>query len=278
MFIGIESSDGYIRSVDDPAGAYVPELAAREYGRTSLRHLLQMSSGVRFSEAYDGRDDVATLAANTYRLQGPGGPSAITPFNERDAAPGTRFSYASAETQVLGLVLARAVGRPVAEYLEEKIWWPIGAEADATWLIDNSGQEAAFAGINAVLRDYGRLGLLLAHDGNWRGRTVIPASWVMDATTVREDQPHVRPGTATPILGYGYQTWILPTQRRMFMLWGIQGQRIFVYPEKKLVMVNTAVHQVPLDLPPLEEMAALWFALVRQQRAGAREPHEPPTR
>jgi CubicO group peptidase (beta-lactamase class C family) len=92
----------------------------------------------------------------------------------------------------------------------------------------------------------------------------------MDATTVREDQPHLRPGTATPILGYGYQTWILPTQRRMFMLWGIQGQRIFVYPEKKLVMVNTAVHQVPLDLPPLEEMAALWFALVRQQRAGAR--------
>ncbi len=270
MLIGIAISDGYIRSVDDPAGAYVPELAAREYGWTSLRHLLQMSSGVRFSEAYDGRDDVATLAANTYRLQGPGGPSAITPFNERDAAPGTRFSYASAETQVLGLVLARAVGRPVAEYLEEKIWWPIGAEADATWLIDNSGQEAAFAGINAVLRDYGRLGLLLAHDGNWRGRTVIPASWVMDATTVRDDQPHLRPGTATPILGYGYQTWILPTQRRMFMLWGIRGQRIFVYPEKKLVMVNTAVHQVPLDLPPLEEMAALWFALVRQQRAGAR--------
>ncbi|MBI3503718.1 MAG: serine hydrolase, partial [Proteobacteria bacterium] len=166
--------------------------------------------------------------------------------------------------QVLGLALTRALGRPVAEYLEEKIWQPMGAEADATWLVDNSGQEATFACLNAVLRDYARLGLLLAHDGDWRGRQVIPAPWIMDATTVRADQPHLRPGTATPIFGYGYQTWILPTQRRMFMLWGIRGQRIFVDPRSRLVMVNTAVHKLPADLAPLEEMGTLWFALVRQ--------------
>ena len=213
MLVGIAIAEGHIRSIDDLAAAYVPELAATEYGRTSLRHLLQMSSGVRFSEEYSGRDDVATLAANTYRLRGAGGPSAVTSFNERDAPPGTRFSYASAETQVLGLVLTRAVGRPVAEYLEQKIWQPIGAEADATWLIDNSGQEVTFLGLNAVLRDYARLGLLLAHDGHWRGHQVIPEPWVMDATTVRADQPHLRPGTATPVFGYGYQTWILPSSR-----------------------------------------------------------------
>ena len=67
------------------------------------------------------------------------------------------------------------------------------------------------------------LGLLLAHDGNWRGHQLIPAPWIMDATTVRADQPHLRPGTATPIFGYGYQTWILPTMRRMFMLWASAG-------------------------------------------------------
>ncbi len=269
MLVGIAIQEGRIDSVDDLAGAYVPELAGTEYGRTSLRHLLQMSSGVRFSEVYDGRDDISVLSANTYRLQGEGGPSAVKAFDVREAAPGTRFSYASAETQVLGLVLARAVGRPLAEYLEQKIWWPIGAEADATWLIDNSGQEAAYAGINAVLRDWARLGLLLAHDGDWRGQQVIPASWVMDATTVRVDQPHLRPGTATPIFGYGYQTWILPTQRRMFLLWGVRGQRIFVYPELRLVMVNTSVHKQSIDLPALAEMAALWFALVRHRRASA---------
>ena len=268
MLVGIAIAEGHIRSIDDLAAAYVPELATTEYGRTSLRDLLQMSSGVRFSEEYSGRDDMATLAMNTYRLVGAGGPSAVTPFNERVAAPGTKFSYASAETQVLGLVLARAISGPVAEYLEQKIWQPMGAEADATWLVDNSGQEATFCGLNAVLRDYARLGLLLAHDGHWRGRQIIPAPWIMDATTIREDQPHLRPGTATPIFGYGYQTWILPTKRRMFILWGVRGQRIFVDPDNKLVMVNTAVHKLPIDLPPLEEGAALWFALVRQLGGG----------
>ena len=264
MLVGIAVAEGAIASIDDLAGAYVPELAATEYGRTSLRHLLQMSSGVHFSEDYEGHDDFATLRANTYRLQGPGGPSVLLPFNQRDVPAGTRFSYSSAETQMLGLVLTRAVGRTVAAYLEEKLWRPMGAEADATWLIDNAGQEAVYGGLNAVLRDWARLALLLAHDGHWRGRQLIPASWVLDATTVRDDQPHLKPGTATPILGYGYQTWILPTKRRMFMLWGVRGQRIFVHPEYKLVMVNTSVQKVSHDLPALEEMAALWFAAVRQ--------------
>jgi CubicO group peptidase (beta-lactamase class C family) len=262
MLVGIAIAEGLIRSIDDLAGIYVRELAATEYGRTSVRHLLQMSSGVHFSEDYDGHDDFATLRANTYRLQGAGGPSALIPFNQRDVPPGTRFSYSSAETQVLGLVLARATGRPVAEYLEQKIWRPMGAEADATWLVDNAGQEATYGCLNAVLRDWARMGLLLAHDGDWRGRQLIPASWVLEATTVREDQPHLGPGVATPIFGYGYQTWILPTKRRMFLLWGVRGQRMFVHPEYKLVMVNTSVQKTSHDLPALEEMAALWFAAV----------------
>ena len=222
-----------------------------------------MSSGVRFSEDSEGHDDFATLRANTYRLQGAGGPSALIPFNQRHVPVGTRFSYSSAETQMLGLVLTRAAGRPVAQYLEEKIWEPMGAEADATWLIDNAGQEATFGGLNAVLRDWARLALLLAHDGHWRGRQLIPASWVLEATTVGDDQPHLKPGVATPIFGYDYQTWILPTTRRMFLLWGVRGQRIFVHPEYKLVMVNTSVQKTSHDLPALEEMAALWFAAVR---------------
>jgi CubicO group peptidase (beta-lactamase class C family) len=115
-----------------------------------------------------------------------------------------------------------------------------------------------------VLRDYARLGVLLAHDGNWQGRQLIPTSWVVDATTVRADQPHLRPGTADPIFGYGYQTWILPGARRMFMFWGARGQRIFVDPQSRLVMVNTAVHKLPFDLGMIEEGDALWSGLVRQ--------------
>jgi CubicO group peptidase (beta-lactamase class C family) len=267
MLIGIAIDEGRIRSVDDLAAAYVPALAGTEYGRTSLRHLLQMSSGVRFNEHSSPgftSHDVLQLILDTYMRVGPGGVGAVTAFNDRVRPAGTQFAYASVEGQVLGLVLTRAIGRPVAEYLQEKIWRPIGAEADATWLVDNSGQEATYCCLNAVLRDYARLGLLLAHDGNWRGGQIIPAAWVQAATTVHPDQPHLSPGTATPNDGYGYQTWILPGERRMFMLRGVNGQRIYVDPRSKLVMVNTSVSKPGLDLSSLQEMGALWTTLVRQ--------------
>ncbi len=133
---------------------------------------------------------------------------------------------------MLGLVLRRATGRPVAEYLEEKIWQPIGAEADATWLIDRSGQEVTYCCLNAVLRDYARLGLLLAHDGNWRGRQLIPAGWVKDATSTHPQQRHLWPEVATPFLGYGYQVWLLPGEPRRFVFLGVRGQSIFVDPRR----------------------------------------------
>ena len=139
----------------------------------------------------------------------------------------------------------------------------MGAEADATWLVDNSGQEVTGCCLNAVLRDWARLGLLLAHDGNWHGRQIIPAAWVLEATTVHMDQPHLWPGTATETVAYSYQTWIIPSERTMFMLWGAEGQRIYVAARSKLVMVNTAV-QEGFDSPALQEMNALWAALVRQ--------------
>jgi CubicO group peptidase (beta-lactamase class C family) len=262
MLIGIAIAEGRIRSVDDPAATYVPALAGTEYGRTSLRHLLQMSSGVHFVEEYRPGDDVSRLANDTLRQGGAGGVVAVTPFNERAVPAGTKFSYASVETEVLGLVLGAAVGRSVSEYLHDKIWQPIGAEADATWIIDRSGQEVTFCCFNAVLRDYARLGLLLAHDGNWRGRQIVPAAWVQDATSVRPDQPHLRPRTATPFFGYGYQTWIFPGDRRMFAFLGVRGQAIYVDPVSRLVMVTTAVRRLPRD-PGVAETIALWRAVTR---------------
>jgi CubicO group peptidase (beta-lactamase class C family) len=260
LLVGIAIAEGRIRSVDDSASAYVPGLAGTEYGRTSLRQLLEMSSGVRFVEVYSGRDDVARLARDTFLQLGPGGVDAVTPFNERAVPAGTKFSYASVETQVLGLVLRSAIGRPVADYLSEKIWKPMGAEADASWLVDRTGQEVTFCCINAVLRDYARLGLLLAHDGNWRGQQIIPAAWIAEATRVRPEQ-HLRPGVATPFFGYGYQTWIFPGQRGMFALLGVRGQAIFVDPAHRVVLVQTAVRKQPSG--GRTELGNLWEAVAR---------------
>jgi CubicO group peptidase (beta-lactamase class C family) len=261
MLIGIAIAEGRIRSVDDLAEVYVPALAGTEYGRTPLRHLLEMSSGVRFVENYSGRDDVGRLFFETVVQGGPGGAEAVKPYNERLRRSGTTFAYASVETQVLGLVLRGAVGRPVADYLQEKFWEPMGAEADATWLVDASGQEATYCCLNAVLRDYARLGLLLAHDGRRGERQIIPEAWLRAATTVPADSWHLKPYAATRYFGYGYQTWIFPGERHMFALLGVHGQVIFVDPSSRLVLVHTAVRKEPAASHA--EVVALWHGVVK---------------
>src|SRR5215469_11729327 len=109
MLIGIAVRDGVIRSIDQPAADYVPELAGTEYGGTSIRNLLRMASGVAFRETYDGTDDATKLRLMQYGSGDLPGPSVVSRFNVREAPAGTRFHYASAETAVLGLVLRRAV-------------------------------------------------------------------------------------------------------------------------------------------------------------------------
>ena len=158
--------------------------------------------------------------------------------------------------------MREAIRRPIADYLREKIWQPIRAEADASWAVDRR-QEVTYCCFNAVLRDYARLARLLAHDGMWEGRQLIPRQWILDATTVRPGDTYLSPGVATPFDGYGYQVWIQSGSRRIFVLKGIHGQFIFVDPGSKLIMVHTAVRQKPND-PANAETRALWDAVVQQ--------------
>ncbi len=260
MLVGIAISEGRIKSIDDKAEQYVPGLKGHPYGETSLRHLLTMSSGVKFREEYDGKDDVSVLARFTFYQQGPGGVDTVLPFKERARPAGERFSYASAETQVLGLVLRAATGKPIADYLSEKIWQPMGAEFDANWMIDKGGYEIAFCCLNAALRDYARLGMLLANDGTLDGRQIIPAEWVRAATTPESE--HLKPGRATPYNGYGYQTWLVGGSRPTFALLGVRGQGVFVDPAAKLVVVHTAVHAQARD-PARGNQFSLWNAVLR---------------
>jgi CubicO group peptidase (beta-lactamase class C family) len=223
-----------------------------------------MASGVAFSELYDGNDDIARLGRALFSGD-PRDPAAIVAqFNTRTAAPGTRWHYASVETEILGLVLRSATGTPVADYFHEKIWGAIGTEADASWAIDGTGQEIAFCCFNATLRDYARFARLLAHDGAWGDRQLIPRQWVLDATTVRPGDQYLAPRVATPYFGYGYQVWILPGEQRRFALLGIRGQIILVDPASKIVMVHTAVRQKPSEPAAFRETLALWSAVLQQ--------------
>jgi CubicO group peptidase (beta-lactamase class C family) len=260
MLIGIAINEGRIRSVTDHVAEYVPELGDVEYGRTSILDLLHMSSGIEFREHEDNNRDLHRLWMDMVIGSEKGTINSIAQFNTRIAAPGTRFFYASIEADVLGLVLRSAVGKSISEYLYEKIWEPIGAEADAAWLVDSHGIEVAHAFFNAALRDYARLGRLLANDGQWEGRQLIPRQWVVDATTVRPSDGYLAPGKATPMQGYGYQVWILPGNRRTFALNGFRGQHICVDPDSKLVLVQTAVDWH-------NEFWWLWSSLVKQFRS-----------
>ena len=245
MLVGIAVSEGHINTVNDRADQYVPALKGHPYGEATLRELLTMSSGIAFTETYKEGDDISRLGRNTLGRRTEGGVHAVLEFNKREAPPGRRFRYASADSQVLGLVLMAAVKQPLATYLSEKIWQPMGAEANATWLLDKGGYEAAFCCLNATLRDYARFGLLLARYGELDGKQIIPAEWVKAAITPQK--PHLQVGVATPNNGYGYQTWITHRTEPRFAALGIHGQAIYVDPKSQIVVVHTAAWADPTD-------------------------------
>jgi CubicO group peptidase (beta-lactamase class C family) len=258
LLVGVAISDGAIKSVDDTAETYVPGFRRSEYGRTPIRDLLHMSSGVDFGEEADGGRDLNRLWQDMVAgFSAKGTVNSLIQFNHRIAPPGTRFHYASIESDVLGVVLRAITGKSLSDYLQEKIWQPIGAEADARWMLDAEGFELAHFGFNAVLRDYGRLGRLLAHDGAWGGQQIIPAHWMVDATTVRPSDGYLARGNAARDFGYGYLLWLLPWGQRQFAMFGDFGQRVCVDPAAKIVMVHTGLEQTP-------EIWKLWLAALKR--------------
>jgi CubicO group peptidase (beta-lactamase class C family) len=266
MLVGIALRDGEIRSIDDLAQDYFKALADSPYGKTSLRHLLTMSSGVKYHETYQAGDDNEILTLRSYKQRSAGGADVLAPFvaREREVRAGSRFYYASSETVALAFALRAAVGVPLADYLSEKVWKPMGAEADASWLIDAAGFEVGFVGLNVTLRDYGRLGLLLANEGAVEDRQIIPAAWVRAMT--RPDSPHLRFGVAHEVAGYGYQTWLIDPREPYFALFGIRGQGIFVDPVTKTVAVFVAAHAA-LDMAARREQYALFYGTVLALRS-----------
>jgi len=259
MLVGIAIGQGAIKSVEDLAEKYVPGFEGSEYGKTSIRDLLHMSSGVEFGETKNAQRDLNRLWIDMVLGLGPtkGTINSIVQFNRRIAPPGTKCFYASIEADVVGLAVRYAVNRSLSDYLQESLWQPIGTEADAAWVIDAQGFEVAHCCFNAVLRDYARLGRLLAHDGLWEGRQIIPAQYIIEATTVRPSDAYLAPGKADPKFGYGYFFWLLPGARRQFALAGANGQCICIDPASKVIMVQTAVDN-------MGEVWPLWSGLVEQ--------------
>jgi CubicO group peptidase (beta-lactamase class C family) len=263
LLIGLAVRDGAIKSIGDQAQTYAPEVAGTEYGKTPIKALLQMSSGVAFREEYtDPSSDIAVLARGTLLQEAGGSPAVLRRFNNRVAGPDLRWSYSSAETSVLGLVIAGATRRTVSDFAREKLWAPLGAEAAASWVIDATGREVTYAYFNAALRDWARLGLMMAHDGTWAGKEVVPRAWLMAGTTVAPPDPHLR-FSRSYWAGYGYQTWLIPGPNRAFALQGYRGQFVLVDPTTKVVLVQTSARAAS-DEASDRELLALFLAASAQ--------------
>jgi CubicO group peptidase (beta-lactamase class C family) len=270
--VGIALGDGLIASVEDTVTQYLPELRGTGYDGVSIEHVLQMSSGVDFSEEYtDAESDVFKLFAPI--RDGTGRLNEVAASFGRAREPGAEFYYASNDTQILGMLIARVTGRTLSQFMAERLWGPLGAESDALWMVDSEGDdgvEMAFGGLNVTLRDYGRFGLMMAYGGRWNGAQLLPVGWVEMATVPRA--PQVQYGKLYPgsKMGYGYQWWCFPGAGGAFTGEGIFGQLLMVDPVLDLVVVKTSVWPVAWDVAKEDESFAFFDAvreLVRSRRA-----------
>jgi len=273
MLVGIANGKGLIRSLDDKAADYWPEIATSAYGQTTIRNLLRMSSGVPFRELYTWTpdDDIWLWGRVLYLPENHMRPEKIAQYlnakTTREVEQGLRFKYATIETEILGRVLSRAAGMSITQMTQEWLWKPMGAEAEARWLLAGTDQgEGTGGSFNATLRDYARFGVLLANDGIRGGVQIIPRDYLLDATDAARQPAAFRPRNATPGMGYGYQTWIAPFKERTFALQGIHGQHIMVQPKSGIVMVQTSVNDQASgrqDPRPYQMRDALWMGVVK---------------
>jgi CubicO group peptidase (beta-lactamase class C family) len=244
LAIGYALAEGKIASLDDRADRYAAKLKGTVFGETTIRNLLRMASGIRYRQAYvkgEGDTTKFSIAINREGVE-----AAAGYVRERENEQGSKFYYASANSVMLGAIVRGATGMSVSEYLTPRLWQAIGAANTALWRTDRTGLEIVLGNFNATLRDYGRLGVVLANDGvrpdDPALRQIIPRQYLLDATDWhRADEPF-RPGKATPFWGYGYQFWLYPGAKRRFALLGVYGQSIFVDPAAKLVIVQTAAN------------------------------------
>lgn len=226
ILIGCAIDEGLIVSEEEPITKYIPELSKNGLDKVTIKHLLQMTSGIKFNEGYFNPfgDVAAFYYGRQLRKQ--------MMKMKLKTEPGTTFEYISGNTQLLGLVLERALKtKTVTQYLNEKLWKPLGMEYDASWSIDKrkNGIEKTFCCINARALDFAKIGRLYLNKGNWNGKQIVSEAWVNKSTKAENTNGSVR--------FYQYQWWI-PSRNGDFMAEGILGQFIYVNPNKKLIMVR----------------------------------------
>lgn len=225
--VGIAIEEGFIHSLDDPITRYLPELLERDprFAEITIRHLLTMSSGLRWerSDSNPFSDDFISYYSPDLR--------ATALESEIVETPGQSFLYNDYNPLLVGMILERTTGMTVSEYMETRLWQPMGAEGDGSWSLDSerSGFEKMFVGVNGRAIDLAKLGWLFLNKGRNGDRQVVPAAWVEEATRLDP--------TTDPAAAYQYYWWI-DGELGGYYAEGDKCQFIYVYPEAELVLAR----------------------------------------
>jgi CubicO group peptidase (beta-lactamase class C family) len=242
MLIGCALTDGYFRSIDQPVTDFVPELAKKGFAAVTLRHLLQMTSGIDYAE----NDFPLGIHARFYytdRLE-----EEILKLKLQEP-PGTRFLYKSGDAFLLTLALHRALGgKSITDYMQERLWNPLGMEYDGAWSIDHApdGLEKTGCCLAATARDFAKFGRLYLNQGQWNGLRIIPEAWVTESTRI-----DTRAGSSWE---YQYLWWLVSQDRPDFMAIGHLGQFLYVSPTARVIIVRLGKSMGGLNLRDWKEV------------------------
>jgi len=265
--IGKAIDEGFIESVDDPVTKYLPELAERDprFNDMTIRHLLLMASGleyVEFRPLLFNSDDILTSYYPDQRKISLENTHIIDP-------PGQYFHYNKYHPQLLGMILERATGMTVTDYLQTRIWDPLGMEFDGSWSLDSktSDFEKMETGVNARAIDFAKFGVLFLNNGNWQDKQVISEEWVKESTQplLPYDHDEYYPELFASLPGQAYYQYMWWGMRRDkdsydFSAGGDKGQLIYVSPQNNLVIVRNGI-----DFGiPSEKWLALFYEFASQ--------------
>ncbi|NBG65005.1 serine hydrolase domain-containing protein [Acidiluteibacter ferrifornacis] len=254
LLIGAAIDEGYIKSVDQKLGDFLPEFKSGEKAKVTIKHLLQMNSGIDFGESYGdpfGFMAKAYYGDDLYDL---------TVHKEVTQAPGSVWMYQGGNTLLLSFIIRKATGKTVSEYFSEKIWQPIGAKESALWNLDaENGLEKAYCCFYSNARDFGKIGRLILNYGTINDQVILSQNYFEQA---------IQPVNSKTLNGdlvdyYGYQIWMTYyQQQKVIYARGIQGQYIVALPDEELIIVRLGrkryeekVNNVPLDLLHYIDMA-----------------------
>lgn len=222
--IGFAITDGFIESVEDPVGKYIPEFKNDPKGEIKIREVLQMSSGLSWNESYAGPFSITTKAYYGKDIR------PLISGLKIIEKPGERFKYLSGDTQLLAWVVEEATGKTISDYMQEKMWQPMGYQQDALWCLDHKGGvEKAYCCINSNARDFARIIKLYLNKGKWKGEQLLDSNYAKRAVSENKY-------TEEGFDDYGFQWWRMGDS--VFYARGILGQYAMGIPSENTIIVR----------------------------------------